>query len=63
MPRTCKQCGHEGDPRQNFCGSCGAAVQADSSSADPYIGRVLAGKFRLEDVIGTGSYLEPSRTA
>jgi serine/threonine-protein kinase len=39
----------------NFCASCGASIQLDSSSDDPYLGKLVDNTFMIESVLGVGS--------
>jgi len=52
---NCRQCGRKLDAGQNFCGSCGASVIAELDVTDPHLGRLIADKFRVDSVIGSGS--------
>ncbi len=57
MARTneCKSCGRALVPGQNFCGGCGVSVMADADPADPYVGRLIEGKYLIEQLLGTGA--------
>jgi serine/threonine-protein kinase len=52
-PQACKQCGNALEIGVNFCSVCGLAVQAESLP-DPLIGRVVADRYRIMQLIGRG---------
>ena len=49
-PRRCSSCGESYDAISRFCSRCGAAIV----EADPLLGSVMAGRFRIERLIGEG---------
>ncbi|MBM4319262.1 MAG: serine/threonine protein kinase, partial [Deltaproteobacteria bacterium] len=51
----CRNCGRGLEPSQNFCGGCGASIMADTNPTDPYIGRLIDGKYLIEQLVGTGA--------
>ena len=58
-PRACPNCTrlNAGDAR--FCSACGLGLLGDEPAhlppgADPLVGRVLAGRYRIDEVIGRG---------
>ena len=54
MP-TCPACGAAIAAGSRFCPACGAAALATTAAAaDPWIGQVVNGKFRVEALIGQG---------
>ena len=53
MTRPCESCGHVNPAAAGFCGECGA--RTGESRADPAIGAVLLGRYRLIRVIGEGA--------
>lgn len=52
-PIACKQCGNPLEVGVNFCPVCGQAVQSDAIP-DPLIGRVVADRYRILQLIGRG---------
>jgi eukaryotic-like serine/threonine-protein kinase len=52
--RECPECRNAIDDASRFCPHCGSAVPAASSTADPWLGRVVNGKFRIEALVGQG---------
>ncbi len=51
----CPSCNHKSDDGAKFCPKCGAAlVRAPGSNDDDVVGRIVAGKFRIEALIGEG---------
>lgn len=51
----CVQCEKNLPPEAQFCASCGAQVTASPApSVDPYLGRVFAQKYRVEQLLGEG---------
>jgi hypothetical protein len=54
-PATCRNCGRILSPGQNFCGGCGSSVMADADPTDPYVGRLVEGKYLIEQLLGTGA--------
>ncbi len=60
---SCSNCGAEIDREGKFCPLCGPSLQgsaapdaaaAPSQPADPFIGKVLDGKFRIDRLLGVG---------
>jgi hypothetical protein len=52
--RECPECRNANADAARFCTSCGAATAASAEPPDPWIGRVVNGKFRVEALIGQG---------
>jgi tRNA A-37 threonylcarbamoyl transferase component Bud32 len=53
--RECPECRNAIDDAARFCPHCGsAAAAAASAPEDPWIGRVVNGKFRIEELVGQG---------
>ena len=55
--RTCPGCERKGPPEARFCGGCGFDLDQEgrpSISADPLIGRVIAERYRILDLLGRG---------
>jgi len=52
---TWRNCGRSLDQAQNFCGGCGVSVLADADPSDPYVGRLIDGKYLVEQLVGTGA--------
>ena len=53
--RTCPECLQPIEDDARFCGGCGAACAAPAEvAADPFVGRTINGKFRVEAMIGQG---------
>ncbi|MBS2031674.1 MAG: protein kinase [Deltaproteobacteria bacterium] len=51
----CAACGSDAGDIAKFCPSCGATVvRGNAGSGDPFIGRTIAGKFRIESLLGEG---------
>ncbi len=55
QPVICRNCGRVIAPNQSFCGGCGMSVMANSNPTDPYVGRLIDGKFLVEGLLGTGA--------
>jgi tetratricopeptide (TPR) repeat protein len=51
---NCLNCGHEGENAFKFCPSCGTEAKAGSGS-DSLLGKVLNGKYRILEEVGSGS--------
>jgi serine/threonine protein kinase len=49
----CAACGSEAGDVARYCPACGATVHR-LPTADPMVGRILAGKFRIEALLGEG---------
>ena len=56
MARTCQRCSHANEDHAKFCLSCGAMleVEDESGGTDPWIGKVLLGRYRPISVLGEG---------
>ena len=52
---SCTNCGRPIAPNQNFCGGCDVSVMAESDPTDPYVGRLVDGKYLIEQLVGTGA--------
>jgi len=52
---TCQQCGHADPGGFLFCPRCGTKAVEGASGADPLLGRILNGKYRVESQIGVGA--------
>ena len=52
--RECPECRNAIDDAVRFCPHCGAALGAAAAPEDPWIGRVVNGKFRVEALLGQG---------
>ena len=51
----CPACNAQVDASQRFCPFCGAGLGTpDASPADPMIGQVLGGKFKVLRLLGEG---------
>jgi len=50
----CPECHAPVEENGRFCPHCGAAVAAAAAPADPFVGKVVNGKFRVENLIGQG---------
>src|SRR5215208_3440350 len=50
--RDCPECRTPVDDAARFCTGCGAAV--GPATADPFVGRTVNGKFRVEALVGQG---------
>jgi len=53
---TCPGCGAEAAPDAVLCGGCGAELPAPAPGADPLIGTLLAGRFRVRARLGEGGF-------
>lgn len=58
-PRACPTCTRTNPVDARFCNGCGLGLLGDEpahgpSGADPLVGRVLAGRYRIDEVIGRG---------
>ena len=52
---SCLQCGHQDPGGFLFCPRCGSKTLEGASGADPLLGRILNGKYRIEIEIGQGA--------
>jgi eukaryotic-like serine/threonine-protein kinase len=53
---TCPRCAAEVETSNHFCPQCGHKVAAPAAdSGDPLIGRAIADKYRVEEVLGSGA--------
>jgi len=52
---TCRVCDLENAEGARFCSACGAAL-VQEKTGDALIGRTLAGKFRIESLLGMGPW-------
>ena len=51
----CPSCNRKNDDGAKFCPKCGSAlVRAPGADDDDVVGRIIAGKFRIEALIGEG---------
>jgi tRNA A-37 threonylcarbamoyl transferase component Bud32 len=50
---TCPSCSTETSPHAQFCGACGNALPREQEG-DPYLGQVVARKYRVEKLLGEG---------
>jgi eukaryotic-like serine/threonine-protein kinase len=50
---NCPTCTTEASPEAQFCGACGNALPREAAG-DPYIGHVVARKYRVEKLLGEG---------
>jgi tRNA A-37 threonylcarbamoyl transferase component Bud32 len=50
--RACPECRTPLDDAARFCTGCGAAVAP--AAADPFVGRIVNGKFKVEALVGQG---------
>jgi len=58
-PRACPSCARSNAIDARFCNGCGLGLLGDEpahapAGADPLVGRVLAGRYRIDEVIGRG---------
>ncbi len=55
MARPCQRCGYENDDESKFCRQCGAMIELEiADAADPLIGKILLGRYRVVRVLGEG---------
>ncbi|HET8540922.1 MAG TPA: serine/threonine-protein kinase [Anaeromyxobacter sp.] len=52
--RVCPECRNAVEDAARFCTSCGVALPPAAQPADPWLGRAVNGKFRIEALIGQG---------
>jgi serine/threonine-protein kinase len=50
----CPSCNADAGDVAKFCPACGASIVRLNTSADDYTGRIIAGKFRVEKLLGEG---------
>src|SRR5215472_17238717 len=50
---NCPACTTEAAPQAQFCASCGSALPREAGE-DPYLGQVVARKYRVEKLLGEG---------
>ncbi|TNF35029.1 MAG: serine/threonine protein kinase [Deltaproteobacteria bacterium] len=54
--KSCWKCGSSVPDTYRYCLACGADVDAGPRGVkDPWIGRTIVGKYRLDDVLGSGA--------
>lgn len=58
-PRACPTCARTNPIDARFCNGCGLGLLGDEPAhappgADPLVGRVIAGRYRIDEVIGRG---------
>ncbi|MBC8067273.1 MAG: protein kinase [Deltaproteobacteria bacterium] len=54
--KICPSCAARASPDTRFCGSCGSDLAGIAAAeGDPYLGLELAGKYKLEELIGEGA--------
>jgi len=54
--KSCPKCRADVEDRVSFCPFCGQDVRAlPAAEADPFLQRVLAGNFRIEELLGAGA--------
>ncbi len=58
MPRyrwmNCEACGHENVEGARFCANCGITIVVHHDAADPRVGQLVGGRYRITGVIGEG---------
>lgn len=54
MQNACPSCTHPVEPGAKFCPGCGARLNFPRHEADPMLGRVLLGRYRIRGLIGEG---------
>ncbi len=52
----CPRCRRAQDAAARFCGHCGASRSEEGWPADPLVGRVLDGKYRIDERIAAGGF-------
>src|SRR5262245_22465232 len=52
---TCLQCGHADAAEFLYCPRCGTKAVGSATVANPILGRILNGKYRIESEIGQGA--------
>lgn len=50
----CTSCGDDAGDNSRFCPACGSALARAVEGAEEYIGKIIAGKYRVEQMIGEG---------
>ena len=53
--KRCSQCGREYSDEQDFCQYDGQRLHSSSEQTDPLIGDTLAGRYRIDSLLGTGN--------
>ncbi|MBN1946253.1 MAG: protein kinase [Bradymonadales bacterium] len=51
---TCPHCGSQLDLGARYCGFCGKAAFKENSRSDPYLGQMVAGRYRIKKRIAEG---------
>lgn len=51
---TCPNCKQSIATSANFCGECGASIVSSAKSTDPHIGKMVAGRYRIQRRLATG---------
>ncbi|MFW6051039.1 MAG: protein kinase domain-containing protein [Myxococcota bacterium] len=56
MALVCQRCQHDNSEEARYCLNCGAMLQTPTreAPADPFLGRVLLGRYRVLGVLGEG---------
>ncbi|MDA2913255.1 WD40 repeat domain-containing serine/threonine-protein kinase [Acidobacteriia bacterium AH_259_A11_L15] len=54
--KRCPQCQQEYPPNVKFCPRDGTAVEEIGGEADPLVGRLLGGRYRVEKRVGSGGF-------
>ncbi|MCA9542419.1 MAG: protein kinase, partial [Myxococcales bacterium] len=52
--KSCPSCGAHADDAARFCLECGFAFEGDGGPSDPWKGRMVAGRYRIERKLGDG---------
>ena len=51
---TCPSCAHPLQPGSRICAVCGTSLYLKAQRKDPLVGRIVAGRFMIEDLVGQG---------